>query len=429
MSNVIEIAKKAKEASIFALQMSTKIKNDALYKIADEININKNEIISANNLDLENAKLLLEKGDITQSAYNRLKLDENKLRDMIQGVRDIAALDDPINKVIWEKDIAEGINLKKVSCPIGVIGVIFEARPDVISQISALAIKSSNAVILKGGSEAEKTNAAIFNIITSTLSEIENFPENMINLIFSREDVKVMLDADKYIDLIIPRGSNSLVSFIKSNTKIPVLGHADGICHIYIDEFADVNKAIPIIIDAKCQYPSACNSVESVLINRKIKDKILPSLIMLLRENSVVINSDEEIKHEYSNDINSVVSDWHKEYGEKILSLKIVDNINDAISHINKFGSGHTDCIVTENDLNAEKFMMFVDSAGVYKNISTRFADGFRYGFGAEVGISTNKTHARGPVGLEGLTIYKYKLFGNGDIVNDFTTGVRQFYK
>lgn len=429
MSNVIEIAKKAKDASIFALQMSTKIKNYALYKIADEININKNEIISANNLDLENAKLLLEKGEITLSAYNRLKLDENKLRDMIQGVRDIAALDDPINKVIWEKDIAEGINLKKVSCPIGVIGVIFEARPDVISQISALAIKSSNAVILKGGSEAEKTNAAIFNIITSTLSEIENFPENMINLIFSREDVKVMLDADKYIDLIIPRGSNSLVSFIKSNTKIPVLGHADGICHIYIDEFADVNKAIPIIIDAKCQYPSACNSVESVLINRKIKDKILPSLIMSLRENSVVINSDEEIKHEYSNDINSVVSDWHKEYGEKILSLKIVDNINDAISHINKFGSGHTDCIITENDLNAEKFMMFVDSAGVYKNISTRFADGFRYGFGAEVGISTNKTHARGPVGLEGLTIYKYKLFGNGDIVNDFTTGVRQFYK
>ena len=429
MSNVIEIAKKAKEASIFALQMSTKIKNDALYKIADAINLNKNKIILANNFDLNNAKSLLEKGKITQSAYNRLKLDENKLRDMIQGVRDIAALEDPINKVIWEKDIAQGINLKKVSCPIGVIGVIFEARPDVISQISALAIKSSNAVILKGGSEAEKTNAAIFKIITSTLSEIDDFPENMINLIFSREDVKIMLDADKYIDLIIPRGSNSLVSFIKSNTKIPVLGHADGICHIYIDEFADISKVVPIIIDAKCQYPSACNSVETVLINRKVKDKILPFLIKSLRENSVVINSDEEIKQEYSNDINSVVCDWHKEYGEKILSLKIVENIEEAISHINKFGSGHTDCIITENNLNAEKFMMFVDSAGVYKNISTRFADGFRYGFGAEVGISTNKTHARGPVGLEGLTIYKYKLFGNGDIVNDFTTGIKQFYK
>lgn len=429
MSNVIEIAKKAKEASIFALQISTKIKNDALYKIADAINLNKNKIILANNFDLNNAKSLLEKGKITQSAYNRLKLDENKLRDMIQGVRDIADLEDPINKVIWEKDIAQGINLKKVSCPIGVIGVIFEARPDVISQISALAIKSSNAVILKGGSEAEKTNAAIFKIITSTLSEIDDFPENMINLIFSREDVKIMLDADKYIDLIIPRGSNSLVSFIKSNTKIPVLGHADGICHIYIDEFADISKVVPIIIDAKCQYPSACNSVETVLINRKVKDKILPFLIKSLRENSVVINSDEEIKQEYSNDINSVVCDWHKEYGEKILSLKIVENIEEAISHINKFGSGHTDCIITENDLNAEKFMMFVDSAGVYKNISTRFADGFRYGFGAEVGISTNKTHARGPVGLEGLTIYKYKLFGNGDIVNDFTTGIKQFYK
>lgn len=429
MSNVIEIAKKAKEASIFALQMSTKIKNDALHKIADAINLNKNEIILANNFDLNNAKLLLEKGEITQSAYNRLKLDENKLRDMIQGVRDIAALEDPINKVIWEKDIAQGINLKKVSCPIGVIGVIFEARPDVISQISALAIKSSNAVILKGGSEAEKTNAAIFKIITSTISEIDDFPENMINLIFSREDVKIMLDADKYIDLIIPRGSNSLVSFIKSNTKIPVLGHADGICHIYIDDFADISKVVPIIIDAKCQYPSACNSVETVLINRKVKDKILPFLIKSLRENSVVINSDEELKQEYSEDINAIVSDWHKEYGEKILSLKIVENIEEAISHINKFGSGHTDCIITENDLNAEKFMMFVDSAGVYKNISTRFADGFRYGFGAEVGISTNKTHARGPVGLEGLTIYKYKLFGNGDIVNDFTTGIKQFYK
>ena len=429
MSNVIEIAKLAKEASISALQLSTKIKNDALYKIADALNLGKDEIISANNLDLDNANLLLEKGEITQSAYNRLKIDENKLRDMIQGVRDIATLEDPVNKIIWEKDIAQGINLKKVSCPIGVIGVIFEARPDVISQISALAIKSSNAMILKGGSEAEQTNTAIFKIITSALSEINEFPKNMINLIFSREDVKIMLEADKYIDLIIPRGSNSLVSFIKSNTKIPVLGHADGICHIYVDEFADIDKAIPVIIDAKCQYPSACNSVETVLVNKNIKEKFLPSLIKSLKENSVVINSDEEIKQEYSNDINAIVSDWHKEYGEKILSLKIVDNINDAISHINKFGSGHTDCILTENDLNSEKFMMFVDSSGVYKNISTRFADGFRYGFGAEVGISTNKTHARGPVGLEGLTIYKYKLFGNGDIVNDFTTGLKQFYK
>ena len=429
MSNVIEIAKLAKEASISALQLSTKIKNDALYKIADALNLGKDEIISANNLDLDNANLLLEKGEITQSAYNRLKLDENKLRDMIQGVRDIATLEDPVNKIIWEKDIAQGINLKKVSCPIGVIGVIFEARPDVISQISALAIKSSNAMILKGGSEAEQTNTAIFKIITSALSEINEFPKNMINLIFSREDVKIMLEADKYIDLIIPRGSNSLVSFIKSNTKIPVLGHADGICHIYVDEFADIDKAIPVIIDAKCQYPSACNSVETVLVHKNIKEKFLPSLIKSLKENSVVINSDEEIKQEYSNDINAIVSDWHKEYGEKILSLKIVDNINDAISHINKFGSGHTDCILTENDLNSEKFMMFVDSSGVYKNISTRFADGFRYGFGAEVGISTNKTHARGPVGLEGLTIYKYKLFGNGDIVNDFTTGLKQFYK
>lgn len=429
MSNVIEIAQKAKEASILALQLSTELKNLALSSVADAIYNSKDEILSANQIDLSNAKKMLDNGEISQSMFNRLKLDENKLRDMIQGVRDIALLNDPVNNVIWEKDIADGINLKKISCPIGVIGVIFEARPDVISQISSLAIKSSNAVILKGGSEAVKTNTAIFEIINSALSKIEGFPLNMINLIFSREDVKLMLDADKYIDLIIPRGSNSLVKFIKSNTKIPVLGHADGICHIFIDQYADIEKVIPIVIDAKCQYPSACNAVETVLIDKNIKDKVLCRLLEALKENLVTVNSDEEIKKLYPDYVSGIVSDWHKEYGDKIISLKIVENISDAISHINKYGSGHTDCIITENADNAEKFMMFVDSAGVYKNISTRFADGFRYGFGAEVGISTNKTHARGPVGLDGLTIYKYRLYGNGDIVNDFTSGIRYFYK
>ena len=429
MLDITDIACKAKEASILALQLSAKLKNIALSSIADSLYNSQENILAANAIDLANAKTLLENGKISQSMFNRLKLDENKLRDMIQGVRDIALLDDPVNKVIWEKDIADGINLKKISCPIGVIGVIFEARPDVISQISSLAIKSSNAVILKGGSEAVNTNTAIYDIINSSLSQIEGFPSNMINLIFSREDVKSMLDADKYIDLIIPRGSNSLVKFIKSNTKIPVLGHADGICHIYIDKYADINKVNSIVIDAKCQYPSACNSVETVLIDKNIKDKILPDLLVDLKKNFVTINSDEQIKALYPEFINDIVSDWHKEYGDKIISLKIVDNIDDAISHINKYGSGHTDCIITENSANAEKFMMFVDSAGVYKNISTRFADGYRYGFGAEVGISTNKTHARGPVGLEGLTIYKYKLYGNGDIVNDFTSGIRHFYK
>lgn len=425
MIDVLNMAKNAKSASNDALKLTTKIKNDALSAMADCIKQNQKKIFEANLIDIEKAKTK----NISSSMLNRLKLDENKLRDIIQGIRDIINLDDPINKTIWSKDIADGITLKKISCPIGIIGVIFEARPDVISQITSLAIKSSNAVILKGGVEAEETNKTIFNIIKSALQSIDNFPENLINLVFSREDVKNMLDLDGYIDLIIPRGSNSLVKYIKQNTKIPVLGHSDGVCHIYVDEMADYKKASDIIIDAKCQYPAACNSVETVLINKKIKEKFIPLLFNSLKSNGVIINAEKQLKEEYKDFVNDIVDNWHKEYGDKIISIKIVNDIDEAISHINKHGSGHTDCIVTENDENAEKFMTFVNSSGVYKNISTRFADGFRYGFGAEVGISTNKIHARGPVGLEGLTIYKYKLFGNGDIVSDFVLGKRLFNK
>ena len=429
MSNAQEAAKLAKKASISALQLSSDIKNKALIKIAEELTCNKDKILNANKEDLAKATELLNSGKMTQSMFNRLKLDENKLRDMIQGVKDIAQLDDPINKTIWEKQIADGMLLKKISCPIGVIGIIFEARPDVISQISSLAIKSSNAVILKGGSEATETNKAIFEIINNALKLIQGFPENLINLLFTRDDVKDMLNADKYIDLIIPRGSNSLVQFIKSNTKIPVLGHADGVCHIYIDETAQISKVKDIVIDSKCQYPSACNSVETILIHKNATANMLKELLTVLKEANVKVNAEEEIQKQFPELINATVEDWHKEYGEKELSIKTVNNIDEAINHINTYGSGHTDCIITENKENAEKFMMFVDSAGVYHNVSTRFADGFRYGFGAEVGISTNKTHARGPVGLEGLTIYKYKLIGNGDIVNDFVTGKRKFNK
>lgn len=429
MTDVIKIAQAAKRASVQLLQLSSDIKNNALSNVAKKLEDNKNEIFEANKKDLKNASVLLNEGKISQSVFNRLKLDDNKLRDMIQGVKDIISLDDPVNRVFWSKEIADGINLTKISCPIGVIGVIFEARPDVISQISSLAIKSSNAVILKGGTEAENTNKTIFNIINSALCETQGYPENSVNLIFSRDDVKAMLDADKFIDLIIPRGSNSLVKFIKSNTKIPVLGHADGICHIYIDEFADVNKAINVSLDAKIQYPSACNAVETILINEKVEAEILPSLLTAFKDNGVKVNSTFELKEKYQDYISGIVEDWHHEYGDKIISLKTVKDIDEAISHINEYGSGHTDSVITEDKDNSEKFMKFVDSAGVYTNISTRFADGFRYGFGAEVGISTNKTHARGPVGLDGLTIYKYKLTGNGDIVSDFVSGKRKFNK
>lgn len=408
----VEIAKKAKEASLKIADLPDEIKNKALLKIADKIEEAKNEIFEANQEDLKAAEPLVQTGELTKSTFNRLKLDENKLRDMVQGIRDIAHLPDPVNKKLLVRELDQDLTLYKVSCPIGVLGIIFEARPDVIAQISSLAIKSANAVILKGGKESINTNKKIMSIITSALDEIEEFPKNVLNQVFSRDDVAEMLKCDKYINLIIPRGGNKLVKYIKENTKIPVLGHADGICHIFVDESADLAMAQKVVTDAKTQYPSACNSVETLLIHKDFPntEALLGSLE--LSEIKLIPNPES----------------WSFEYGDKILAYKFVDNIDEAIEHINTYGSGHTDAIITEDKTNAEKFMNKVDSAGVYWNASTRFADGFRYGFGAEVGISTNKTHARGPVGLEGLTIYKYKLIGCGQIVGDYVSGEKHFH-
>ncbi len=407
-----QIAKDAKEASLKIADLSTEIKNQALLKIADKIENSAQEIFEANKEDLISAEKLVETGTLLKSTFNRLKLDENKMRDMIQGIRDIAKLDDPVNKKLLVRELDSDLTLYKVSCPIGVLGIIFEARPDVIAQISSLAIKSANAVILKGGKESINTNKKIMSIINSALEEIEEFPKNVIQQVFTRDDVAEMLKCDKYINLIIPRGGNKLVKFIKENTKIPVLGHADGICHIFVDETADLDMAIKIVTDAKTQYPSACNSVETLLIHENFKGK--DNLLAALQLSEIQLIAEPE--------------SWSHEYGDKILSFKTVKSVDEAIEHINTYGSGHTDSIITNNVENAEKFMNKVDSAGVYFNASTRFADGFRYGFGAEVGISTNKTHARGPVGLEGLTIYKYKLIGNGNIVSDYATGAKQFH-
>lgn len=412
MINFTDTAKNAKEASLKIAGLNTEIKNHALSAIADAIETHKTEIFTANKLDLENAQLLVEEGKLAKSTFNRLKLDENKMRDMIQGVRDIANLDDPVGKILLKRELDKDLILEKVSCPIGVLGIIFEARPDVISQISSLAIKSSNAVILKGGKESVNTNKKIMEIINNALAQIEGFPKNIVQQVFTHDDISQMLKCDEYINLIIPRGGNKLVQYIKDNTNIPVLGHASGICHIFVDKDADIDDAIRIVVDAKTQYPSACNAVETLLIHKDFnkKDELLAALQL------------EEIKLELNPD------DWATEYGDRILSVKFVDNIEQAIAHINKYGSGHTDSIITNDLNNAERFMNEVDSAGVYHNASTRFADGFRYGFGAEVGISTNKTHARGPVGLEGLTIYKYKLHGKGQIVDDYAKGIKQFH-
>lgn len=422
---LIDLVKNAKESTYKLQSLNTEIKNYALSEIAKNIEKRKNEIFEANNKDLENAKELLNNKKISLSMFNRLKLDDNKMIDIISGIKDVIKLEEPINKILTETELDDNLILKKVSCPIGLIAVIFEARPDVISQISSLCIKSSNAVILKGGSEGENTNKIIFEIINESLNYIKEFPKNSVNLVFSREDIKNILSMDKYIDLIIPRGSNDLVQYIKSNTNIPVLGHADGICHLYIDESANIENALKICLDSKAQYPSACNSVETILINKNIANEFLKKLYSLFKENEIKINGDEEVKKILS-DI-GIVKYWHKEYGDKEVSLKIVDNVEEAYKHINKYSSHHTDSIISENKENIEKFMTFVDSANVYSNVSTRFSDGFRYGFGAEVGISTNKTHARGPVGLEGLTIYKYKLFGDYQIVDDYVSHKSSF--
>ena len=410
-NNFLEIATKAKNASKKVATLSTEIKNKALFNIANNLKANQDKIFEANKMDLDLAKPLVESEKLSQSVFNRLKLDENKMRDMIQGIIDISNLEDPIGKTLLKRQLDDGLILTKISCPIGVLGIIFEARPDVISQISSLAIKSSNAVILKGGKESINTNKAIMNVIQEALAKTEGFPENVLTQVFTRDDVKNMLSMDKYIDLIIPRGGNSLVKFIKENTKIPVLGHADGICHIFVDASADLEKSKRVIIDAKTQYPSACNSVETILIHKDFKYET--ELLKALEDADIELIATPE--------------SWHKEYSDKVLSYKFVSSLEEAIEHINEFSSGHTESILTEDENNAKIFMNAVDSAGVYHNVSTRFADGFRYGFGAEVGISTNKTHARGPVGLEGLTIYKYNLEGNGDIVKDYVEGVKKF--
>ena len=404
------IAKAAKAASLEIADINSDLKNRALSDIADALEKEKEQIFEANKKDLKEAEKLVETGEISKSVFNRLKLDNNKMRDMLQGIRDIVKLEDPVNKKLLVRQLDEGLTLYKVSCPIGVLGIIFEARPDVIAQISSLAIKSSNAVILKGGKESINTNKTILDIINKTLDKIAGFPKNVLQQVFSRDDVAQMLKCDKYINLVIPRGGNKLVKFIKENTKIPVLGHADGICHIFVDETADFETAKKVIVDAKTQYPSACNAVETLLIHEKFKAD-LPQV--LLSAGITLVNNPETCAFQH---------------GDTTLAYKTVKNLDEAIEHINTYGSGHTDCIITQNRENAEKFMNKVDSAGVYWNVSTRFADGFRYGFGAEVGISTNKTHARGPVGLEGLTIYKYKLIGAGHIVKDYVDGVKNFH-
>lgn len=419
-----QIAKDASLAFGVLKTLSNAERSSALQKIHDALKADKDEILSANVADMVAA----EKNQLASSLIKRLDLSKNdKYESMLQGILDVAELPDPVGKTTLAKKLDDGLNLYRVTAPLGVLLIIFESRPEVIANISALAIKSGNCAILKGGKESYQTFKAISDVVNRTLKDTA-VPPNAVQLIQSREEVGDLLAQDKYIDLVIPRGSNALVKNIKENTKIPVLGHADGICSIYVDKDADLAKACRVIVDSKTNYPAGCNAVEQLLIHQDIvaDSAKLNTLLDSLIKAQVTLHVVPEIKKlvgasQYVVDAEPEAFDT--EYLSFDIAVKPVSSVTEAISHINEHSSKHTDCVVTENKEVAETFLKGIDSAGVYWNCSTRFADGFRYGFGTEVGISTNKIHARGPVGLEGLMSYQYHLKGNGHIVSEYVGG------
>ena len=408
--------------------LSIEDRNNILINIKDALIRNKASIFEANAVDMENA----DKNGIAPAVKKRLKFDEHKLNDVTNGIDELVRLPDPVGQLQLNRQLDEGLILQRVSCPIGVIGIIFEARPDALVQISSLCIKSCNCAVLKGGKETAATNKALFDIIYSTAVQ-NGAPEGCMLQAQAHDEIDELLSCNKSVDLLIPRGSNAFVQYIMNNTKIPVMGHADGVCHIYVDKDAELSKAIPVIIDSKTQYTAACNAAETLLIHRDVAEKYLPEIAKALRSQGVKLNGTAEAAEiiEGANAAEAVErmneDQFNTEYLDMIISVKLVSNVLEAVDHINKYGSHHTDCIITEDNDTAAAFMQLVDSAGVYQNCSTRFADGFRYGFGAEVGISTSKIHARGPVGLEGLVTYKYKLFGHGQIVGDYASGKAHF--
>lgn len=414
-SSLADLAQKTRTAARELGTRSAEVKNRAIVAIADALEANRAEILAANAADCKAAQT----EGIASALYARLKLDEAKLGSAIAGVRDVGKLPDPVGDVQIHRELDEGLILKRVTCPLGVLGVIFEARPDAVMQISSLAIKSGNGVILKGGKEAIRSCEALVKAIHQGLAQTEVDP-SVVQLLTTREETLELLKLDHLVDLIIPRGSNAFVRFVQDNTRIPVLGHADGICHLYVDRFADIEKAISIMIDSKTHYPAACNAIETLLIHQAIASEFLLSAISTLQEKTIELRGDERVR-EILNISAATEADWVTEYSDLILAIKIVDSLDQAIDHINTYGSRHTEAIATEDPISAQTFLAQVDAAGVYHNCSTRFADGFRYGFGAEVGISTQKMPPRGPVGLEGLVTYKYQLVGNGQIAATYS--------
>ncbi len=416
-----ELASEVKNAQVFLGAISLEVRNRALENISKEIKIRKDEIIEANRLDIEKAEV----ENVSAPLLKRLKFDNAKITEVCSGIESLIGLPDPVGKTISARELDKDLELYQVSCPIGVIGMIFESRPDALVQIATLCLKSGNGVILKGGSEASLTNRALTEVIRDA-SVAAGIPSGWIQLAETRQDVTKMLKMEDKIDLLIPRGSNSFVKYIMQNTTISVLGHADGICHLFVDKNADLSMAVELTDDSKTQYVAVCNALETLLVDKSVAPTFLPMMKERLESKNVELRGCDITRKII--DVKPATSeDWSTEYLDYILSVKVVGSLDSAIEHINVYGSGHTDAIVTRDEKSAEKFMNLIDSADVFWNCSTRFSDGFRYGLGAEVGVSTNKIHARGPVGLEGLVIYKWRLKGNGHKVADYSSGKMSF--
>lgn len=416
-----ELARQVKESSLKLAAAGSELKNRALAQIAASLNGRQDEIIRANLADLERSK----QENLAPPLLKRLVFNEAKIADAIDGIGSLIGLDDPVGRTLLSTELDEGLELYKVTCPIGVIGVIFESRPDALVQIATLCLKSGNGVLLKGGAEAKETNRILAGIIVEA-AVAAGIPANWAALLETRAEVSDMLKMDRYIDLIIPRGSNDFVRYIMDNSAIPVMGHADGICHCYVDAGADLEMALQIVVDSKTQYVAVCNATETILVHEKIAPQFLPMLQRAMNEKKVELagcpGTQALIPVAPASE-----DDWKTEYLDYKLSIKVVSGLDEAVAHINKYGSGHTDTIITAQQERAARFMDYVDSGNVFWNCSTRFSDGFRYGFGAEVGIATGKIHARGPVGLDGLVIYKYKLLGRGHVVADYADRRKTF--
>lgn len=417
-----DCARKARAAAQVIAGLPTEKKNAALEAFKRQLVARRDEIETANKQDKEDAEAAVKDGALSASLYKRLDVCGAKFDTLLKGIDDVINLPDPVGEVTYANRVSEGLDLYRVTCPIGVLLIIFEARPEAAVQIATLAIKSGNALMLKGGREAQRSNAALVGAMAAALNEV-GLPDGCIQGVDTRTEVAELLKLDAYIDLVIPRGSNALVRSIKDASRIPVLGHADGICSVYVDEHADMEKAVKICVDSKTQYAAACNAMETLLVHEKVKDIFLPRLAEGLTGKDASFKADTDCAKLLPAGCTqeATEADFDEEFLCHTMAVRAVPSVDVAIEHINAHGSHHTDTIVTESKTVAEAFLRRVDSAGVFHNASTRFADGFRFGFGAEVGISTNRVHARGPVGLEGLVIYKYRLYGDGHTVGEFS--------